>query len=66
MLERFRVTFECFPEDDNAAKAASLGLMDVIKAAMEQHASSEHVSKSGLGALTMICVNGACADFNEL
>ena len=45
--------------DDNKVKAGSLGLMEVIKAAMERHASSEEVSNSGLGALQNICENGS-------
>ena len=52
--------------DDNAARAGSLGLMEVIKAAMERHASSEQVSEAGLGALRTICFNGICADLNRL
>ena len=44
------------PVDDNAARAGSLGLMEVIQAAMERHASSEQVSEEGLGALWNICL----------
>ena len=49
-----------YPIDDNAAKAGSLGIMEVIKAAIERHASSEQVSENGLAALRNICMNGIC------
>ena len=54
------------PLDDNQARAGSLGLMEVIKAAMERHASSEQVSVKGLGALMNICANGTCVSLNQL
>ena len=50
--------------DDNAASVGSRGLMEAIKAVMERHASSKQVSKTALGALRNICVNGTCADLN--
>ena len=53
--------FNVFVVDDNAARVNSLGLMEVIKAAMERHASSEQVLGAGLGALSNICVNGTSA-----
>ena len=49
---------------DNKVRAGSLGLMEVIKAAMERHVSSEQVSEAGLDAIRSICVNGTCADLN--
>ena len=46
------------PIDDNKFKAGSLGIMEVIKATMERHSSSEQVLEAGLGALHTICMNG--------
>ena len=50
------------PIDDNKVKAGSLGIMEIIKATMERHASSEQVSAMGLGALRNVCVNGTCVE----
>ena len=52
--------------DDNAARAGSLGLMEIIKSAMERHASSEQVLVRGLDALSNICENGTCTEYNAL
>ena len=54
-----------YPAGENQVKAGSLGIMEVIKAVMERHASSEQVLEQGLGALSNICQNGTCADLNQ-
>ena len=42
--------------DDNQVRAGSLGLMELIKAAMERHASSDLILEIGVGALGTICL----------
>ena len=62
----YEIIVFAYPTGENQVKAGSLGIMEIIKAAMERHASSEQVLEQGFGALSNICEKGTCNELNQL